>query len=155
MKLDPALPVNDLKTVERRIRERSSPKRFMTAMMSVFAAIALLLAGVGLYAVMAYAVSTRAHEIGVRLALGARGGDILRLIMGQGLKLTLVGLALGIVGALALTRVMEPLLYGVAPTDPLTFILISLSLACVALLACWIPARRATKVDPIVALRCE
>jgi putative ABC transport system permease protein len=155
MKLDPALPVNDLKTVERMIHERSSPKRFMTAMMSVFAAIALLLAGVGLYAVMAYAVSQRAHEIGIRLALGARSRDILRLITGQGMKLTLVGLTLGMAGAFALTRVLEPILYGVTATDPLTFIMISLSLTCVALLACWIPARRATKVDPMVALRYE
>jgi putative ABC transport system permease protein len=155
MKLDPVLPVNDIKTVERMIHSRSSPKRFMTAMMSVFAAIALLLAGVGLYAVMAYAVSQRTHEIGIRLALGARSGDIMRLVTGQGLKLTLAGLALGMAGAFALTRVMEPLLYGVAPTDPLTFILISLALSGAALLACWIPARRATKVDPMIALRCE
>jgi putative ABC transport system permease protein len=154
-KLDPALPVSNLKTVERMIHEMSSPKRIATAMMGVFAAIALLLAGVGLYAVMAYAVSQRTHEIGVRIALGARSHDIMRLVTGQGMKLTIVGLALGMIGAFGLTRVMTPLLYGVTATDPLTFILISLSLACVALLACWIPARRATKVDPLVALRCE
>ncbi|MGH9940255.1 MAG: FtsX-like permease family protein, partial [Blastocatellia bacterium] len=154
-KLDPALPVSNIKTVERMIHEITSPKRLMTAMMSVFAAIALLLAGVGLYALMAYAVSQRTHEIGVRMALGARARDILRLITGQGLKLTLVGLALGMAGAFALTRVMAPLLYGVTATDPLTFILISLSLAGAALLACWVPARRATKVDPMIALRCE
>jgi putative ABC transport system permease protein len=155
MKLDPAQPVSNLKTVERMIHERTSPKRIMTAMMGVFAAIALLLAGVGLYAVMVYAVSQRTHEIGVRLALGARSRDILRLVTGQGLKLTLAGLALGMAGALALTRVMAPLLYGVTATDPLTFILISLLLSFVALLACWLPARRATKVDPMTALRCE
>jgi len=155
MKLDPTQPVHTIKTVERLIYEQSSPKRIMTAMMGVFAAIALLLAGVGLYAVMAAAVSQRTHEIGVRMALGARSRDILRLVTGQGLKLTLVGLALGMVGAFALTRVMEPLLYGVTATDPLTFILISLALAGAALLACWVPARRATKVDPMVALRYE
>jgi len=154
-KLDPVLPVQNLKTVERWIHERSSPKRFMTAMMGVFAAIALLLAGVGLYAVMAYAVSQRTHEIGIRLALGARSRDIMRLITGHGVKLTLAGLALGMVGAFALTRVMTPLLYGVSATDPLTFILISLALAGAALLACYLPARRATKVDPMIALRCE
>jgi len=155
MKLDPAQPVSNLKTVERMIHETTSPKRIMTAMMGVFAAVALLLAGVGLYAVMAYAVSHRTHEIGVRMALGARSRDIMRLVTGQGLKLTLVGLALGMAGAVALTRVMEPLLYGVTATDPLTFILISLALAGAALLACWIPARRAMRVDPMVALRCE
>jgi putative ABC transport system permease protein len=154
-KLDPALPVINLKTVEQMMHEITSPERIMTAMMSVFAAIALLLAGVGLYAVIAYAVSQRTHEIGVRLALGARSRDILRLVTGQGLKLTLVGLALGMAGAFALTRVMEPLLYGVTPTDPLTFILISLSLTGVALLSCWIPARRATRVDPMAALKYE
>src|SRR5262245_8285457 len=155
MNLDPALPVSNLKTVERLIHEITTPKRLITAMMSVFAAIALLLAGVGLYAVMAYAVSQRAHEIGVRMALGARSRDILRMVTGQGLKLTLAGLALGMAGALALTRVMAPLLYGVTPTDPPTFILISLSLAGASMLACWIPSRRATKVDPMIALRCE
>jgi putative ABC transport system permease protein len=155
MKLDPDLPVSNLKTLEQMIHEITTPKRLVTALMSVFAAIALLLAAVGLYAVMAYAASQRNHEIGVRMALGARSRDILRLITWQGLKLTLVGLALGMVGAFALTRVMEPLLYGVTPTDPLTFVMISLALAGAALLACWIPARRATKVDPMIALRCE
>jgi putative ABC transport system permease protein len=155
MKLDPTQTVHTIKTVEWLIYERSSPKRLMAAMMGVFAAIALLLAGVGLYAVMAYAVEQRTHEIGVRLALGARSRDILRLVTRQGLNLTLAGLALGMAGAFALTRIMAPLLYGVTPTDPLTFILISLSLAGAAMLACWIPARRATRVDPMIALRCE
>jgi putative ABC transport system permease protein len=155
LKIDPTQPVSSLKTVERMIHERTSPKRIMTAMMSVFAVIALLLAGVGLYAVMSYAVSQRTHEIGIRLALGARKHDILRLVIAQGLKFTLIGLALGMAGAFALTRIMAPLLYGVTATDPLTFILISLSLTGVALLACWIPARRATNIDPMIALRCE
>jgi putative ABC transport system permease protein len=155
MKIDPAQPVSNIKTVERWVHERTSPKRIITAMMSVFAGIALLLAAVGLYAVMAYAVSQRAREIGIRMALGARPLDILRLATGQGLKLTLAGLALGTAGAVALTRVMSPILYGVTATDPLTFILISLALAGAALMACLIPARRATKVDPMIALRCD
>ena len=154
-KMDPALPLYMIKTVDRMIHEQTSPKRIMTTLMGVFAVIALLLAAVGLYAVMAYTVSQRTHEIGVRMALGAQSRDILRLVTGQGLKLTLAGLALGMVGAFALTRVMSPLLYGVTATDPLTFTLISLSLAGAALLACWVPARRATKVDPMIALRCE
>jgi putative ABC transport system permease protein len=154
-KLDPTLPLHFIKTVERQIYEQTAPKRIMTSLMGVFAGIALLLSAVGLYAVMAYAVSQRTHEIGVRMALGARSGDIMGLVTSHGLKLTLAGLTLGMAGAFALTRVMEPLLYGVTPTDPLTFVLISLALAGAALLACWIPARRATKVDPMIALRCE
>src|SRR5262245_874823 len=154
-KLDPTLPLHFIKTVERQIYEQTAPKRIMTALMGVFAAIAMLLSAVGLYAVMAYAVSQRTHEIGVRLALGARSRDIMVLVTSQGLKLTLAGLTLGIAGAFALTRIMAPLLYGVTPTDPLTFVMISLLLAGAALLACWIPARRATKVDPLVALRFE
>ena len=153
--LDPALPVHHIKTVDLMIHEQTAPKRIMTALMGVFAGISLLLAAVGLYAVMAYAVSQRTHEIGVRMALGAQWRDILRLITGQGLKLTLAGLALGAAGAFALTRFMSPILYGVTATDPLTFILISLALAGAALLACWIPARQATKVDPMIALRRE
>jgi putative ABC transport system permease protein len=154
-KLDPTLPLHFIKTVERHIYEQTAPKRIMTALMGVFAGIALLLSAVGLYAVMAYAVSQRTHEIGVRMALGARSRNIMGLVTGQGMKLTLAGLALGMAGAFALTRVMAPLLYGVTPTDPLTFVLILLALAGAALVACWIPARRATKVDPMIALRCE
>jgi len=155
MALDPALPISGLKTVEQIVYERSTPKRIMTVMMGVFAVFALLMAGAGLYAVMAYAVSRRTHEIGVRLALGARPRDIMRMITRQGMKLTGAGLAFGLVGAFALTRVLSTILFGVSAADPLTFILISLLLSCVALLACYLPARRATKVDPIIALRCE
>ncbi len=155
MALDPALPISGLKTVEQIVFDRSTPKRIMTAMMGVFAVFALLMAGAGLYAVMAYAVSRRTHEIGVRLALGARPRDILRMITRQGMKLTLAGLVFGLAGAFALTRVISGLLFGVSAADPLTFILISLLLTCVALLACYLPARRATKVDPMIALRHE
>jgi len=104
---------------------------------------------------MAYSVARRTHELGVRMALGAQKGEILKMIMGHGLRLTLLGLAIGAAGALALTRLMTNLLYGVRPSDPLTFIVVSLLLALVALLACYIPARRAMKVDPMVALRYE
>jgi len=153
--LYPAQPILSFKTMEERIYERTAPKRIMTVVMGVFAGIALLLAAIGLYAVMAYAVSQRTHEIGVRLALGAPRVAILRLILGQGMKLALVGMALGMAGALALTRVMTQLLYGVNATDAPTFVLVSLTLAGVALLACWLPARRATGVDPMIALRSD
>jgi len=155
MNLDPTQPVFYFRTIERIVHEWNAPERIMTMLMSVFAWIALLMAGVGLYAVVAYAVSQRTHEIGIRLALGAQPRNILRLIAGQGLKLTLIGLALGLAGALALTRVMSPILYRISAVDPPTFILISLLLLCVAFLACWLPARRATRVDPMIALRCE
>ena len=141
--------------MERMVADSMAQRRFSMFLFGIFAAIALTLAVVGLYGVMSYAVAQRTHEIGLRMALGAQRGDILKMIVGQGLLIIAVGLAAGLLGALALTRVMSSLLYEVSATDPLTYTGIALLLAAVALLASYLPARRATKVDPMVALRYE
>jgi putative ABC transport system permease protein len=153
--LDKTLPVFNVKPMDQVIGERMSPKRVATGMMAVFALLALALAGVGIYAVMSYVVSQRTHEIGVRMALGAQPRDIFTLVIAQGLQLTLTGVVIGLAGAYAMTRAMAGLLYGVTATDPLTFIGISVLLGAVAMLACYVPTRRATRVDPMIALRYE
>jgi putative ABC transport system permease protein len=153
--VDPDAPIFRVRTMRDVIAVSIAQEQFNTLLMTLFAVVAMFLAAVGLYGVMAYNVTQRAHEIGVRIALGARRADVLRLVVGQGLQLVALGLALGLTAALIATRLMKKLLFEVSPTDPLTFTAIALLLTFVALLACWIPARRATKVDPITALRSE
>jgi putative ABC transport system permease protein len=147
--LSRVMTMNDL------LSDATARTRFILSMLGVFALVALLLSGVGVYGVMAYTVAQSTREIGIRMALGAETRDMLKLVLGQGLLLALTGVAIGLAGALSLTRLLKTLLYDVSATDPVTFALIALLLMFVALLACWIPARRATKVDPIRALRCE
>jgi putative ABC transport system permease protein len=149
------LPVYDIRTLEQYVGIALGHPRFNTLLLGLFAGLAVVLSTVGLYGTISYAVSQRTHEFGVRLALGAMRHDLVTMVLGQGLVLALIGIALGLAGALALTRFLSSLLYGVKPTDPLTFVAVSLILTAVALLACYIPARRATKVDPMVALRYE
>jgi putative ABC transport system permease protein len=153
--LDPNLPLFDVAPMGALLAREVAAQRFNAALLSAFAAFALLLAALGIYGVMAYAVSQRTHEIGVRIALGAAPGNVLKMILARGLTLTLAGMAVGLSASFALTRFLGSLLYGVRPTDPLSFVAVSLTLLAVAFLACWLPARRAMRVDPMVALRYE
>ncbi|MBO0862223.1 MAG: ABC transporter permease [Chloracidobacterium sp.] len=153
--LDRELPVGAPLRMESVISESTHASRFQTLLMSVFGALALLLVSVGIYGVMSYTTAQRAHEIAIRMAIGAQRRDALGLVIYQGMKLTLIGVAIGLMGALALTRLLKTLLFGVSATDPLTFAGVALLMALVALAACYLPARRATKVDPLIALRSE
>ncbi|MEK6287033.1 MAG: ABC transporter permease [Acidobacteriota bacterium] len=153
--VDKDQPVYNVKPMEELITASISQQRFAMMLLVAFAGVALMLAAVGIYGVMSFSVTQRSHEIGIRMALGARGSDVLNLVVTQGLKLVIAGIALGLVGAFALTRLMTSLLFGVSATDPAIFVVTSAALAGVALAASFIPARRATKVDPMVALRCE
>jgi putative ABC transport system permease protein len=153
--LDRALLIDNAKTMSERIDETVAPRRLNLLLFELFACLALLLAAVGLYGVVAYSAGQRSHEFGIRIALGAQGGDVLRLVMGQGLKLALIGTAIGTVAALYLTRLMTGLLFGVQPTDPPTLLGVAALLVGVALVACWIPAYRATRIAPVDSLRIE
>jgi putative ABC transport system permease protein len=153
--VDKGQPVAEVSSLERRVFNSIAPQRLATVLLGIFAGLALSLAAVGVYAVMAFSVERRTHEIGVRLALGAERGDVLRLVLRQGAMLALAGLAAGLLGALALGRLLRGLLFGVAAADPLVFGCAALALAAVALAATWVPAHRATRVAPAAALRYE
>jgi putative ABC transport system permease protein len=153
--IEPNQAITDVQPLTNVLAESIAPQRFRTALLSLFALVAVLLAGLGIYGVMNYSVAQRTREIGIRVALGAETRDVLRLVLRQGLTLALAGVALGVAAALALTRLMKTFLFGVSTTDPGTFAGVALLLTCIALLACWLPARRATKVDPMIALRSE
>jgi putative ABC transport system permease protein len=153
--VDQNQPVFGVRTMDEVIANQFAPRKFRTLLLGLFALLALVLVVVGIFGVISYSVAQRTHEIGIRMALGAQREDVARMVVAQGFKLTVIGVAVGIAGALALTRMLSSLLYSVKPTDPVTFIGVTLILTAAALLASYIPARRATKVNPIIALRCN
>lgn len=153
--VDPNQPVSNVGTLAEVLGEEMKARRLEITLLTVFAALALLLAALGIYGVLSYFVAQHTREFGVRLALGAQPRDLLALVIGNSLKLTLTGVVLGVLGALALTRLIAHLLFAMSATDPQTFAVVASLLVFVALLACYFPARRATKMDPLIALRCE
>jgi putative ABC transport system permease protein len=153
--LDSNLPVSDVQTMEQVVSSSIARPKFMTMLLSLFATVALVLAAVGLYAVMAYTVSRRTHEIGIRMALGAREGEVARMVVARGLVLALAGIAIGLMGGVALHRLIASQLFDVSATDPLTLAAVSALVAIIACVACYVPARRAARVDPVIALREE
>jgi putative ABC transport system permease protein len=154
-KIDPEQAIHNIGTMEQRLSESIAPQRFVALLLSLFATLALIQALIGIYGVMSYAVTQRRQELGIRMALGAPAGNILSLVLRRGMKLTLIGMALGLVGAVVSTRLLRDMLFGVKPVDPLTFAAMTLLLICISLVACFLPARRATKVDPMNVLRSE
>jgi predicted permease len=153
--VDPTVPIRDVFTMDDLVENSLSQRRFNLSLLGAFAVLALVLAAIGIYSVLSYSVRRRVQEIGIRLALGATMSDVLRMVVFEGMRPALIGLLLGLAGALGISHVMSSLIYGVKVTDPLTFVSVGLVLAAVAALACIIPARRAAKVDPMVALRYE
>jgi putative ABC transport system permease protein len=153
--VDKEQPVYEISTMDDLLARSLAQPRFALSLLGLFAGLALLLAGIGIYGVMSYAVAQRRHEIGIRLALGAQPRDVLRLVIGEGMRLASLGVGLGLIGAFILTRFIKSLLFGVGAADPMTFALISLLILSVALLACYLPARRAMKADPLIALRSD
>jgi putative ABC transport system permease protein len=153
--VDPGIPVTNIRSMAEIFSASVAQQRFSMLLVGVFGALAVILAAIGIYGVMGYAVTQRKHEIAIRMALGAKTSQVLKLILKDGLVLASLGVAIGLAGAFALTRLMSSLLFDVKPTDAQTFVTVSALLIFVALLACFIPARRATKVDPLVALRYE
>jgi ABC-type antimicrobial peptide transport system permease subunit len=152
---DPTLPSSEFTTLEQIVDRAAAPRRLITKLLSSFSSCALLLASIGLYGLISYSVAQRTHEIGIRLAIGAQRGDVFRLVIGEGLKLAVTGVVLGLIGSLLVTRVLKSLIFGVSSMDPLIFPITAVILLGVALLACLIPARIAIKVDPMIALSYE
>jgi putative ABC transport system permease protein len=153
--VDRGAVISGIATMSTRLDDQLGPRRFQTWLLALFALVALLLAGTGIYSVMHYVVTQRTREMGIRMALGAQSGDIFRLVIGQGLSVAVFGLGAGMVAAFVILRVLQSLLFGVRPTDPVTFFTVVFVLCMTAMTACYVPARRATRVNPMVALRCE